>query len=962
MRFSGGKGGGGLNTRWPKIASLFDSLSGLGDAQRLERLRRLGDGETVAELRDLLSHYDQAGSHFLATTGSFAIDQPKNVATPYAFNPGDRVAGRFVVMRQHGRGSMGEVYEAKDVQSGNRVALKCIGTASATDDAALLFRREIEMARQIADPNICRVHDIFEHSSEGRNTLLLSMEFIDGENLEQRIARAGAMAIAEARPLVLQLLSGIAAAHREGVIHRDLKPGNIMLARTRNGERLVITDFGIARQQHAPGDSAASGGIAGTFEYMAPEQLLGENSVASDIYAAGLIIFEMLAGRKPFTGAPLQQALRRIAEPIPKIKSVCPKVPSLWEGVIGRCLERDPAKRFQSAKEVARALEAEAAILKKPRVRFLAASGVAIAVLSLLAAVGLTGLRSNAPSTPPLSPETTGGGLTLQSAISPNGAWLAYVSDRASNGNLQLWIQKTGVEASRKQITSDGNDTSSPWFSNDGKKVIFRWERDGSGLYIADVPDGEPRLLVHSAVEGRFSPNGKSVVYWTGELAEHPTTLGRIYQVSLSGGEPRRLVPEFATASNPVFLSNGKILFEGVRMPGRNYESSADWFLLDPATGFVQATGAMDGLRRLGLRRYNRMGNFVGDKLFFSARSLTAANVYRYRFDAGDGRVRGSPQQITFTTALMESPSVTESGLMAITNSSGSLNVWQLPLQGSGPDRRITTSIHYDTHPTVSADGLAVAFGRSLGRDREIWLRTPSGERALVTTHSEEKYWPVIRADGSEVAYSANKGATHSIFVVRTSDGAVETVCAQCGAPLHFSRDGQSLLVFQETAGRISILDRKTKEMRTVVQGPSDLAEAQFSPDNRFIAFRETTGANRARIWIAPVDSRGPVPRNQWIPVTSDEAWNDKPRWPEDSRTVYFLSTRDGFACIWAQGLNAKSSQATGEARPVRHFHSHTFTPSEASRIAFNFAIAKGHIIANPAAMQGDVWTGQLIP
>ncbi len=954
-----------MNTDWPRVRSLFDSLAGLPPSKRIERLQLLDNDVLAAELQDLLNNFDEAGSHFLATTIGFPPPVENTIPKAYAFHSGDVVGHRFVIVLPVGRGGMGEVYEAKDSKSGSRVALKCISTAT-NDGTDRLLRHEIEVARQITDPNVCRVHDVFEHEADSGAILLLSMEYIDGETLEQRLARNGRIPIAEAAPLVYQLLSGIKAAHRSGIIHRDLKPGNVLLARDLRGgcERLVITDFGIARhQQPNEGSTTLGGNIAGTFEYMAPEQLLGQSFPASDIYAAGLIIFEMLTSKKPFQGDPIQQALRRLIEPPPRLRSVASDVPLLWENVVERCLQRDPERRFQSAESVARALQGDSWAAGIPgmlswsrrRWRVLTATGVLAIVAFALGTRALTSREDYARGVA-LSPVTTGGGLTMYSTISTDGTSIAYVSDRQSETNLQLWLQRTGDESSRRRITDDLFDASSPSFSRDGKRLVFRWERDGGGLYVADLPEGRPRLLVREGVEGRFSPDGLSIVYWAGEQAEHPITPGEIHIIPAAGGQKRRLAPDFAIASNPVFLPDGRhILFEGLRAGSLNYETSADWYVLDLVSGATYATGALDKLRSKGLRRYNRPGNFYGNRFLFSARSQSAANIYQLRLSFRDYTAQGDPDQLTFTTALMDSPATADNGLMAVTNSAGALNVWELPLKGNGPDRRITTSLYYDTHPTVSADGLSVAFGRSLGREREIWLRTPEGERVLVPSNQEEKYWPVIRADGSEVAYSAIRGSKSSISVVGTKDGNVRKVCDGCGDPLHFSNDGNSLLTFQGSPSRLAILDRKSGQSRVVVQSSNDLAEGQFSPDDRFIAFRENTGDGHSRIWIAPADSRSPVPPARWMPVTSDTEWNDKPHWSDDGGRLFFLSNRDGFLCIWEKRLGGGSS-----LQPVRHFHAHTFSPSEASRMAFNFTIARGNIVTNPAVVHGNVWVGRL--
>ena len=307
--------------------------------------------------------------------------------------PGEQLAGRFTVLRFVARGGMGAVYEATDVILRSRVALKVLEGRIIADPSAMeRFRREVLLARRVSHPNVCRVYELYEATtSAGVPVSFLTMEFLEGETLATRLARAGRLTSAEALPLAQQMCEGLAAAHAEDVVHRDFKSGNVMLV-PRSGEtgtgsvRVVITDFGVARalEQHRGAEALTGGaGMLGTPEYMAPEQVTGaEVSPATDVYALGVVLYQMVTGALPFTAdTPLATAARRIDTPPPRPDLVVPGLDPRWSRTILRCLDRDPRHRFQHAPEVAAGL-----VSPQPRRRWpFVLGGAAL----LLVAVGL---------------------------------------------------------------------------------------------------------------------------------------------------------------------------------------------------------------------------------------------------------------------------------------------------------------------------------------------------------------------------------------------------------------------------------------------------------------------------------------------------------------------------------------------------------------------------------------------
>jgi tetratricopeptide (TPR) repeat protein/TolB-like protein len=288
-----------------------------------------------------------------------------------SFAADEMLASRFRIVRFVARGGMGEVYEAEDTELNERVALKTIRFDMAADDRSVeRFKREIQLARKVTHPNVCRTFDVFRHVEKGPGgrtieTMFVSMELLTGETLTERIRRAGRMSEAEALPLVEQMAAGLDSAHRVGVVHRDFKSSNVILVpseQSPNGVRVVITDFGLAHGLVPSGMSlTGSHDMVGTPAYMAPEQLNdGAITPATDIYALGVVMFEMLTATLPFSADnPLSTALKRLSEPAPSPRVRVPNIDAKWESGIVRCLEREPSDRFARTDDVLKVLKGE---------------------------------------------------------------------------------------------------------------------------------------------------------------------------------------------------------------------------------------------------------------------------------------------------------------------------------------------------------------------------------------------------------------------------------------------------------------------------------------------------------------------------------------------------------------------------------------------------------------------------
>src|SRR5262245_13334157 len=283
------------------------------------------------------------------------------------FLPGQVLTDRFRIIRFIARGGMGEVYEAEDLELNERVALKTIRPDVALDPpTAERFRREVQLARRITHPNVCRLFDLFYHpvtaspSSLGPRVLFVTMELLNGQTLSHRLDALGRMQPEDALPIIAQMAAGLQAAHQAGIVHGDFKSGNVILIPAEGGSsfRVVITDFGLARRVSKEQDEtvtlAGQAGLCGTPAYMAPEQVQGgKSSAAADIYALGVVMYEMLTGTFPFSGNSLAEVAfkRLLLDPVSPLVHQ-PDLEPKWVTTILRCLERQPDLRFHKATDI----------------------------------------------------------------------------------------------------------------------------------------------------------------------------------------------------------------------------------------------------------------------------------------------------------------------------------------------------------------------------------------------------------------------------------------------------------------------------------------------------------------------------------------------------------------------------------------------------------------------------------
>jgi Tol biopolymer transport system component len=586
-------------------------------------------------------------------------------------------------------------------------------------------------------------------------------------------------------------------------------------------------------------------------------------------------------------------------------------------------------------------------------------------------------VRPPAPHPPVLRRLTTDVGFTGYPAVSQDGSWIAFASDRNGPGHLAIWVAPTDNGSAARRLTGDDANDYEPAFSPDNRQIVYRSDRSGGGIYVIPAAGGQSRWIASRGRRPRFSPDGSRIVYWQRDENWGP---GRIYTVPSTGGNRTQLVPDFADAHYPVWSPDGsEILFCGTRDPDREPTAGHDWWVLSLSSGEVKKSGAANVLSRAVPPGGRRLAGFsadvlgvpagwIGGRIIFSTRLGDSENLWEFRITP-DRRIVSVPQRLTFGAAMEAQPTVSDR-LVAFVSGSLNIDIWMTPMDSSSgqlsaiPRRLTYDSGPYDLSPSVSLDGGKIAFISTRTGSRDVWFKDLATDHdvPLTATPGIEEGYPCLTADGSRVAYRVIDASRQTIYLLDTAGGASRKVCSDCGLPTDWSDDGRRLLF--EPGSRIpgiGLLDVSTGAVQEIaVHRTYRLHSARFSPDARWVAFHAETAPGARRIFVARMQDNTLGGESQWIPITAGTDIDIVPAWSPDANLLYFISERDGFRCIWAQRLNPATKTPVDAPFGVQHFHTGAralLTNFRANPSQIGLSASRQGLVYSLEELHGNIWT-----
>jgi eukaryotic-like serine/threonine-protein kinase len=728
--------------------------------------------------------------------------------------PGSAIA-QYRLLEPLGGGAMGTVYEAEDTRLRRRVALKFLPDELTRDPVAKArFLQEAQAASALDHPNICTVHEVGE-TEDGH--LYLAMAAYDGETVKERIARSP-LSVDEALDIACQAAQGLAKAHREGIVHRDVKPANLMV--TRDG-MVKILDFGVAKLRGAAGINVV-GSFLGTPAYMSPEQARGEEvDPRSDVFSLGVVLYEMLAGTRPFrSGEGVTSALRSLLEdkPLP-LRGVRTQIPAELERVVLRMLAKPPADRFPAGAEVAAELTALQKSLAEPapvpatgRRTWLAGAAILGVALAIVAVALLR--RPEPPVQPVFSRVTDEEGREVYPSLAPDGLSFVYAKSDLS-GQKDILRQKFGDDGEPLNVTegSEADDTQ-PAISPDGRWIAFRSEREGGGIYIASVEGGPARRIADVGYNPAWSPDGRELAVATEAVVDPATRkdVSEILRVDVATGRSRVIVGSSGKTGKssldgvqPSWSPHGwRIAYWGVPT------GSARRILWTvPAEG-----GAPSKVLDDGATNWNPVWSPDGAWLYFGSDRSGSLNLWRLPIDEQSGEVRGDAEPVTTPSTASGFWSLSQDGTRILYAANESkANVERFPfepasLRVTGAGEAVTRGSHRVRSCAVSPDGSRIAFHATLpGEELFVSAIDGSGLKQLTDDAFKDRV-PVWSPDGQRLLFYSNRGGGYEAWIVNAEGGEPERVLPAGRDPVTvpvWSPDGRKVACTY--GGRAALID-----------------------------------------------------------------------------------------------------------------------------------------------------------
>ena len=825
--------------------------------------------------------------------------------------------GAYEIIAALGAGGMGEVYRARDTRLGREVAIKVLPQhLAATPELRARFRHEARTISQLNHPHICTLHDVgYEDGID-----YLVMELLEGETLASRLQR-GPLPVPELLALGREIIRALERAHRAGVVHRDLKPGNVML--TKSGAKLM--DFGLARAAGpaAPGAKSqppsvtqpltTEGTIVGTLRYMAPEQLEGKEADArADIWALGCVLYEMATGEPAFAGESHASLIAAIMAGQPRsITALRPAAPPALDSVIQRCLEKHPDARVQSALDVAFMLDfvggasaravgnAGAAPRRSRRV----AAALLAAAAVVIAAIGFVAGRLTAPPSGQGSIRVSTlsqGNRDSWPAVSPDGRLIAFTAVRQHGQGL--WLMDV---VTRSELKLTGEADQFPRFTADGGSIVFTRIQNGrQSLWRIPVIGGRPRLLMEDASDADPSPDGARIAYIAG-TTDSAGVRARLMVANSDGTEGRELwsrgsvvlgSPRWSPDARRIAVNTSASQNTPSRivLVDRGDGSSRDF---TAPSGAVLSSSAWDGTGN---------GLIIAEGVGVTAIQRGASGRL-FRLDTRSGTYRPLGWLENFPTSIDLLPD----GRLVLSSFLARQNLCEVALgaRNLAAGRWLTSGLAIDRQPVYSPDGKSVMFSSNRGGTLDLWeVSVESGEIHRVTDDPEDDWDPEYGSDGTSIFWCSGRSGAFEIWTARR-DGS---------APRQLSRDSldaenPSVSADNQWVLYSSAHPAKSGLWRVPVAGGdaewllrTGTLIPDLSPVGRYVSVITEVGTVETRLSVFDLVERKPLPEPVPLQVYPGTVQIGRSRITADGSAVAYLHARaDGQPILLKRPLSA---------------------------------------------------------